>query len=60
MNKKCKCGGYISTYINMGNLAKCCDCHRCYALFDNKWENISRMNFSILFKKELIEQQKSN
>lgn len=36
MNKKCKCGGYISTYINMGNLAECCDCHRCYALIDNK------------------------
>jgi len=60
MLKKCKCGGYISVYMNLSNLAECCDCHRTYVFIDSKWENISNMNFNILFKKALIEQQKSN
>ena len=56
MNRKCKCGGYISKYDNMDNLAECCDCHRCYALIDGRWENVSKMNFNILFRKELNKQ----
>ena len=60
MDKKCICGGHICSYINMTDLAECCDCNKYYKLEDGKWNNISKSDFRVLFRKNLIKQQQSN
>lgn len=60
MDKKCKCGGYICSYVNFNELAECCDCHKCYVLVKGKWKHISKNQFRILYRERLIEQQNSN
>ncbi len=60
MNRKCKCGGHIGSYVNIHDLGECVDCRRTYAFIDGKWENISKINFSILYRKALIKQQNLN
>lgn len=60
MNKKCKCGGHIHSYVNLNGLAECCNCHKFYVLSNGEWKNISKTRFRVLYREQLIEQQKSN
>ena len=60
MDKKCKCGGHICSYVNFNELAECCDCHKCYVLAKEKWKHIPKNQFRILYRERLIEQQNSN
>ena len=60
MDKKCKCGGYICSYVNFNELAECCDCHKCYVLLKGKWKHTPKNQFRILYRERLIEQQNSN
>lgn len=60
MNRKCKCGGIIGSYINFNELAECLDCHKCYILNNGRWKVVSKSEFRILYREKLIEQQKSN
>lgn len=60
IREKCKCGGYICSYINFNDLAECCDCHKPYILKGDKWSKISKVEFRIKYRERLIEQQKSD
>ena len=60
MNRKCKCGGHICSYVNMLDLAECCDCHKCYVLKDEEFRQVSKSEFRVIHRQRLIEQQKSN
>ncbi len=60
MDRECKCGGHISSYINFTDLAECCDCHKLYIRTLGKWIVTPKAEFRIVFRQRLIEQQKSN
>ena len=59
MDKKCKCGGHICSYVNFNELAECCDCHRCYVLVKGKWKHTPKNQFRVLYRERLIGQQNS-
>lgn len=59
MNKTCQCGGRIYNHINFNELAECINCKRFYILNNEEWKEISKAEFRTLYRKKLIEQQKS-
>ena len=60
MNKKCKCGSNIHSYVQFNNFGECFNCHTLYILKNRTWEKVSKEDFKKMHRQALIELQKSN